>query len=93
MPRPLRKNEARALRDQCYRLNQREEEELRSTSMEIKLQQFNTLLAWAYQFGWARAFGAGEGEVRERWARLRKAHLEKCLLHQTPKKTPKRKPK
>ena len=74
MPRPLTKKEARAFRSRWRLVNQREKEELRTTSLEIKLQQFNTLLAWAQEFGWTAALGAGEADVRNRWARLRKAH-------------------
>jgi hypothetical protein len=74
MPHPLTKTETRAFRDRWRRVNRREEEELRSTSLEIRLQQFNTLLGWAHAFGWMAALGAGEAEVRERWARVRKAH-------------------
>jgi hypothetical protein len=74
MAGPLTKAEARAFRDRWRRVNRREEEELRFTSLEIKLQQFNTLLGWAHEFGWTAALGAGEADVRERWARLRKAH-------------------
>ena len=60
--------------ERWQRVNAREEEELRSTSLEVKWQQFNTLLAWARQFGWEAALAEGEAEVRQRWARLRKAH-------------------
>jgi hypothetical protein len=73
MTRPLTKSEARAFRKRWRRVNTREEEEMRSTSLEIKLQQFNTLLDWARQLGWGPALAEGEAEVRERWARLRGA--------------------
>jgi hypothetical protein len=73
MTRSLTKAEARAFRARWQRVNAREEEELRSTSMEVKWQQFNTLLAWAHRLGWADALGEGEAEVRQRWAQLRKA--------------------
>ena len=74
MASQLSKAEARAFRKRWQRVNAREEEELRSTPLEVKWQQFNTLLAWAHQLGWAAALGEGEAEVRQRWARLRKAH-------------------
>jgi hypothetical protein len=74
MTHPLMKAEARAFRERWRRVNAREMEELRSTSVEVRLQQFHTLLAWAYQFGWVEALAEGEDIVRERWARLRKAH-------------------
>ena len=70
----LTKAEARAFRRRWQRAGAREEEELRSTPLEVKWQQFNTLLGWAHQFGWTAALGQGEGEVRERWARLRKEY-------------------
>jgi hypothetical protein len=73
MTRRLTKSEARAFRQRWQRVNAREEEELRSTSLEVKLQQFNTLLGWTHQFGWAAALSEGEADVRQRWARLRKA--------------------
>jgi len=71
--RLLTKAEARAFRERWQRVNAREEQELRSTSLEVRWQQFNTLLAWAHQFGWAAALSEGEAQVRQRWARLRKA--------------------
>ncbi len=74
MAQAITKAEARAFRQRWRLVNAREVEELRSTPLEVKLQQFNTLLAWAHQFGWAEALREGEAEVRERWARLRKAH-------------------
>jgi hypothetical protein len=70
----LTKAQARAFRERWRRVNEREIVELRSTPMEVRLQQFNTLLAWAHQFGWTAVLGEGVAEVRERWARLRKAH-------------------
>lgn len=74
MTRPLTKAEARAFRRRWQRANAREEEELRSTSLEVKWRQFNTLLGWAHQLGWTAALGEGEAEVRKRWARLRKGY-------------------
>jgi hypothetical protein len=69
---PLTKAEAEAFRKRWQLVNAREEEELRATSIEVKWQQFNTLLRWARQFGWSEALKEGEAEVRERWIRLRK---------------------
>jgi hypothetical protein len=46
---------------------------MRSTSIDVKWQQFNTLLRWAYEFGWNESLAQGEAEVRQRWARFRKA--------------------
>ena len=73
MTRPLTKTEARAFRERWQRVNAREEEELRCTDLEVRWQQFNTLLRWAHQFGWTASLSEGEAEVRQRWARLRKA--------------------
>ena len=75
MTRPLTKAEARAFRRRWQRAGAREEEkELRSTPLEVRLRQFNTLLGWAHQLGWTAALGEGEAEVRKRWARLRKGY-------------------
>jgi hypothetical protein len=73
MTRPLTKAQARAFRRRWQQVNAREEQELRSASLEVKWQQFNTLLAWAHQMGWAGLLEEGADEVRQRWARLRKA--------------------
>jgi hypothetical protein len=77
MTQPFTKAEGRAFRERWRRVNAREAEELRSTSLDVKWRQFCTLLEWAHQFGWAAALGEGEAEVRERWMRLRKAHRGK----------------
>jgi hypothetical protein len=73
MTRPLTKAEARAFRERWQRVNAREAQELRNTSLEVRWQQFNTLLRRAQQLGWGPALAEGEDEVRQRWARLRKA--------------------
>jgi hypothetical protein len=69
----LTKTEARAYRERWRLVNALEVEEMRTTPMEVKWQQFNTLLTWARAFGWMDELGKGEAEVRERWARLRRA--------------------
>lgn len=74
MTRRVTKAEGLALRQRWQQINAREEEELRSTSLEVRLQQFNTLLGWAHAFGWAESLAEGEAEVRDRWVRLRKAY-------------------
>jgi len=68
----LTKAEASAFRERWRLVNAREEE-LRSTSIEVRWQQFNTLLNWAHEFGWVDPQRDGEEEVRQRWIRLRKA--------------------
>src|SRR5882724_8623694 len=52
MTRRMTKAEARAWAERWRLVNAREEEELRNTSLEVRWQQFNTLLRWAHQFGW-----------------------------------------
>jgi hypothetical protein len=71
---PMTKGEALAFRERWRLVNAREEEELRSTPIEVKWQQFNTLLAWGQQLGWTDALAKDVTVVRERWARLRKAY-------------------
>jgi hypothetical protein len=73
MTRPLTKAQAREFRLRWQLVNAREQEELRSASVELKWQQFNTLLGWAHQLGWSALLDDGADEVRLRWARLRKA--------------------
>jgi hypothetical protein len=72
MSRPLTKKEAQEFRARWERVNAREVEELRHTPIEVRWQQFNTLLRWAREFGWTEALGKDEDMVRKRWARLRK---------------------
>jgi hypothetical protein len=74
MTRRISKAEARAFRERWKLVNDREVAELRSTPLDVKLQQFNVLLAWAHELGWTAVLSEGELEVRARWARLRKAH-------------------
>ncbi len=74
MARPLTKAEARAFRQRWQLVNAQEADELRHISLEVRWRQFNTLLAWAHEFGWTAALAEGEADVRQRWARLRKAH-------------------
>jgi hypothetical protein len=74
MTRELTKAAARAFRRRWQLVDAREEVELQSTPVEVRLQQFNTLLGWAHHFGWTAALTEGEDEVRSRWARLRKEY-------------------
>jgi hypothetical protein len=78
MPPPLTKAQARAFHDRWRRANAREVDELRSTDLEVRWQQFNTLLAWSRQPEWAAALDEGKVEVWMRWARLRKL-FRNCL--------------
>jgi hypothetical protein len=68
----MSKEEAQAFRARWQLVNAREIEELRNTSLDVKWQQFNTLLRWVDQFGWGSELAKDEGLVRERWARLRR---------------------
>ena len=58
-----------------YKLvNKIELAELRSTSIEVKLEQTNALMAAVHQMGWTQALAGEEAEVRERWLRLKRAY-------------------
>ena len=58
-----------------YKLvNEFEIAELRSTSIEAKLEQTNALMAAVRQMGWTDALAEEEAEVRERWLRLKRAY-------------------
>ena len=74
MSRRISKAEARSFRNRWQLVNLREEEELRSTGIDVKWQQVKTLFGWAHLLGWSEALREGEAEVRERWAKLRKMH-------------------
>jgi hypothetical protein len=70
----ISKDEARAFRERWRLINEREMAEVNSASLDLKWQQFNTLLAWSRELGWTEERRKGEAEVRERWMRLRKAY-------------------
>ena len=55
-------------------VNEFEIAELRSTSIGLKLEQTNALMAAARQMGWSQALADEEAEVRERWLRLKRAY-------------------
>ena len=74
VPPQLTKARARAFRDRRRRVDAREVEDLRTTDLETRWRQFNTLLARARRPEWAAALSEGVDEVRERWTRLRKAY-------------------
>jgi hypothetical protein len=65
---------ARAWKARWKLVNDFERAELRMTPPSVKLRQFLALLAMAKQFGWTESLAEGEGEVRERWQKLRKAY-------------------
>lgn len=74
MPRNLTQAEARAFRERWRLVNEHEIEELRTTDLETRWRQLNTLFAWGRQMGWGEALTEGDAAVRQRWARIRKAH-------------------
>jgi len=71
----MNRAEARAFRTRWQLANQAEIDELRSTAPEVKLQQLAALMASTDQLGWTRALASEVDEVRERWKRLRAAHV------------------
>jgi hypothetical protein len=77
MTRRVTKAPARAWSERWQLVNAREEEELWNISLELRWQQFNTLLRWAHQFGWTAELSEGVDEVRQRWAKLKKAYIAK----------------
>lgn len=70
----ITKKEAIEFKKRWEAVNAFEHEELRSTSMEIKLQQLAALMASVKGLGWQKALSEGEDELRDRWNRLRKAY-------------------
>jgi hypothetical protein len=55
-------------------VNAFEIEELRSMSLEQKLEQTSALMASVEQMGWSQAMADEETQVRERWLRLKRAY-------------------
>ena len=70
----MNRAEARAWKERWKLVNTMEIEELRMTSLEVKLQQLCSMMALARELGWTEQRAEGEDEVRERWNRLRKAY-------------------
>lgn len=66
--------EAAAFKARWALVNAAEIAELRSTSLEVKLQQLASLMASVEQMGWGPALAAEEEKVRERWHRLRETY-------------------
>jgi hypothetical protein len=73
MTKKMTRAEAKAFKARWARVNAFEIEELRTTSYDVRLQQFMTMMQWVRQFGWHEGLSEGEDEVRRRWATLRKA--------------------
>jgi hypothetical protein len=70
----MNRAEARAWKERWQLVNTMEIEELRMTSLDVKLQQLCSMMALARELGWTERRAEGEDEVRERWNRLRKAY-------------------
>jgi transcriptional regulator with XRE-family HTH domain len=69
--RHLTKHEARAFKQRWDAVNAAEIQELATTPVAQKFRQLEALLASARQLGWTD-LTAEDGEVWERWARLRR---------------------
>ena len=69
----ISKAEAEAFRTRWALVNARQRDLLRQMSLEEKLRQVAILMASAKALGWEHKLAEGDAEVRDRWARLRKA--------------------
>ena len=70
----MTKAEAEAWKKRWRLVNELEVQELRSTSMDLKVRQLGTLMRLAFHLGWVDKLAAEEQEVRSRWQRLRKGY-------------------
>ena len=68
----LTRGEARVFKKRWEAVNAAEWEELALTPVAHKFRQIAALLASAGRLGWTEALAAEEGQVRDRWARLRR---------------------
>ena len=68
----LTKNEAQAFKQRCAVVNAAERQELAATSVAQKFRQSEALLASAMHLGWTESPAEDEGEVWERWTKLRR---------------------
>jgi putative transcriptional regulator len=68
----LTKNEARAFKQRWAVVNAAERQELAATPVAQKFRQSEALLASARLLGWTKPPAEDEGEVWERWTRLRR---------------------
>jgi hypothetical protein len=67
----MTKEEALAFKARYEAVNAFEIDELRSTSVEVKIKQTEALMASVTQFGWEKGLCEQESEVRDRWVRLK----------------------
>jgi len=70
----LTRVEAQAFKRRWEAVNAAEREELGSTPVADKFRQLAALLASAGKLGWTEDLEVEEGQVRERWARLRREY-------------------
>ncbi|HJQ68621.1 MAG TPA: hypothetical protein VKA70_06600 [Blastocatellia bacterium] len=70
----MTKEEAQLFKQRFLAANAVEIAELRSMSIDSKLEQAAALMASAKQMGWEERLVEGEAEVRSRWVRLKKAY-------------------
>ena len=70
----MTKEEAQLFKQRFRAANTVEIVELRSMSIDLKLEQAAALMASARQMGWEEKLVEGEAEVRSRWLRLKKAY-------------------
>ena len=73
--RKLTKADGRAWLRRWRLVNKQEREELRHTSIEVKLRQLAALMASASELGWDEEHASEELCARERWQRLRRAYM------------------
>ncbi|HWX41282.1 MAG TPA: hypothetical protein VN345_09040 [Blastocatellia bacterium] len=67
----MTREEALAFKARYDVVNAFEIDELRSTSVEVKIKQTEALMASVSQFGWEEGLCEQESEVRDRWVRLK----------------------
>jgi hypothetical protein len=72
--RKLTKADGRAWLRRWRLVNRQEREELRHTSLEVKLRQLAALMFSSTQLGWNDKLASEEILARERWLRLRRAY-------------------
>ncbi|HXG65194.1 MAG TPA: hypothetical protein VNO70_08800 [Blastocatellia bacterium] len=71
----MTREEALAFIARYRAINAYEIEELRATSLALKLEQTAALMASVQQMGWKQKLDEEEAEVRERWLRLKREYL------------------
>ncbi len=84
----MTREEARLFKARWQLVNERIDEEIRQTPMEVKFEQMVRLYEFGKTLGWVDKKSRQESEVRARWQRLRNKWNERetSLTKQTPKK-------